>query len=87
VDEVYQGAVALFYLEDCSYKEIAEILEVAEGTVKSRISRGIAQLRHLLGYSVPTPSRPRANPENREETTLVNDEIAQMSKSHECSMR
>src|SRR6266478_3994979 len=30
VDEVYQGAVALFYLEDCSYKEIAEILEVVE---------------------------------------------------------
>src|SRR5258706_9212478 len=62
VDEVYQGAVALFYLEDCSYKEIAEILEVAEGTVKSRISRGITQLRHLLGCSGPTPCRPPANP-------------------------
>jgi len=68
VDEVYQGAVALFYLEDCSYKEIAEILEVAEGTVKSRISRGITQLRHLLGCSGPTPCRPPANPGNREET-------------------
>src|SRR5262245_19609987 len=28
VDEVYQAAVALFYLRDCSYQEIAEILEV-----------------------------------------------------------
>src|SRR5438876_7013004 len=28
VDEVYQAAVALFYLEDCSYKDIAAILEV-----------------------------------------------------------
>src|SRR3989441_9331294 len=28
VDEVYQAPVALFYLEDCSYKEIAAILDV-----------------------------------------------------------
>ena len=51
VDEVYQAAVALFYLEDWSYQEIAAILEVPVGTVKSRIARGIAQLRQLLGIS------------------------------------
>ena len=63
VDEVYQAAVALFYLEDCSYREIAEILEVPVGTVKSRIARGIQQLRQLLGFSAPvrslTPDRRR----------------------------
>lgn len=48
VDEVYQAAVALFYLEDCTYKEIAVILEVPIGTVKSRMARGIAQLREIL---------------------------------------
>ena len=48
VDAVYQAPVALFYLEDCSYKEIADILEVPIGTVKSRMSRGIAQLHSLL---------------------------------------
>ena len=48
VDEIYQAAVALFYLEDCSYKDIAAILEVPVGTVKSRIARGIAQLRGIL---------------------------------------
>jgi len=48
VDEVFQAAVALFYLEDCSYKDIAAILEVPVGTVKSRIARGIAQLREIL---------------------------------------
>ena len=47
VDEVYQAAVALFYLEDYSYKDIAEILEVPVGTIKSRIARGIEQLRHI----------------------------------------
>src|SRR6266404_5436459 len=68
VPQVYQGAVALFYLEDCSYREIAEILEVAEGTVKSRIARGITQLRHLMGCSASTRYRRTANPGNREET-------------------
>jgi RNA polymerase sigma-70 factor (ECF subfamily) len=48
VDEIFQPAVALFYLEDYSYRDIAVILEVPIGTVKSRIARGIAQLREIL---------------------------------------
>jgi RNA polymerase sigma-70 factor (ECF subfamily) len=48
LDEVYQAAVALFYLDDCSYKDIALILDVPIGTVKSRIARGIGQLREIL---------------------------------------
>ncbi|HYG21989.1 MAG TPA: RNA polymerase sigma factor [Verrucomicrobiae bacterium] len=48
IDEVYQAPVALFYLEDCSYKEIADILAIPMGTVKSRMSRGILQLQALL---------------------------------------
>jgi RNA polymerase sigma factor (sigma-70 family) len=56
VDETYQSAVALFYLEDCSYKHIAAILRVPIGTVKSRIARGIAQLRKLLMSEKATTS-------------------------------
>src|SRR5882672_11401378 len=48
VDAVYQAPIALFYLEDHSYKEIAAILEIPMGTVKSRIARGIIQLQTLL---------------------------------------
>jgi len=48
VDDVYQAPVSLFYMQDCSYKEIAEILDVPMGTVKSRIARGIGQLQKLL---------------------------------------
>jgi RNA polymerase sigma factor (sigma-70 family) len=48
VDEIYQAPVALFYLEDCSYKDIAEILQTPIGTVKSRMARGIAQLQKLV---------------------------------------
>ena len=53
VDEIYQGAVALFYLEDYSYREISEILEVPIGTVRSRLSRGIMQLRQIFGCFAP----------------------------------
>jgi RNA polymerase sigma-70 factor (ECF subfamily) len=48
VDEIYQAPVALFYLEDCSYKEIAGILDIPIGTVKSRMARGIGQLQSIL---------------------------------------
>ena len=48
LDEAVRAPLALFYLEDCPYREIASILDVPLGTVKSRIARGIAQLRKLL---------------------------------------
>ncbi len=41
-------AVILRDLEDMDYKEIAEILGIPQGTVKSRISRGRAELARLL---------------------------------------
>jgi len=54
VDEIYQAPVALFYLEDCSYKEIAEILDLPIGTVKSRMARGIGQLQKMLAGDIRT---------------------------------
>jgi RNA polymerase sigma-70 factor (ECF subfamily) len=54
VQEPYRAAVVLFYLEDYSYREIAEILEVPLGTVRSRISRGVAQLQQMISAA---PSR------------------------------
>jgi RNA polymerase sigma-70 factor (ECF subfamily) len=46
--EPYRAAVSLFYLEERSYKEIAETLEVPIGTVRSRLSRGLEQLQELI---------------------------------------
>jgi RNA polymerase sigma-70 factor (ECF subfamily) len=48
LDEIYQAPVALFYLQDCSYNEIAGILGVPLGTVKSRLARGLGRLHRLL---------------------------------------
>ena len=58
VDEVYQAPVALFYLQDHSYNEIAEILDVPLGTVKSRLARGIGQLQQLLARDIAAGQSP-----------------------------
>jgi RNA polymerase sigma-70 factor, ECF subfamily len=44
----YQEVISLKYFEEKSIKEIAEILEIKEGTIKSLISRGIEKLKNLV---------------------------------------
>jgi RNA polymerase sigma-70 factor (ECF subfamily) len=63
LDENFRGAVALFYLEDCSYPQIAEILGIPLGTVKSRISRGISEMQAMLSESRMSTAQ---NPSQRE---------------------
>ena len=48
LDPELREAVILRDLEDMDYKDIADVLGVPQGTVKSRISRGRSELAKLL---------------------------------------
>ena len=57
LDEIYRAVVVLFYLEDYPYNEIARILDIPLGTVKSRLARGLQRL-HALLTNIQTPPTP-----------------------------
>jgi RNA polymerase sigma-70 factor (ECF subfamily) len=48
IDDAHRAPLVLYYLEDLSYKEIAEVLQIPLGTVQSRIARGKTRLFQLL---------------------------------------
>jgi RNA polymerase sigma-70 factor, ECF subfamily len=48
INPTFRSAVVLRDITDLSYEEIAEVLQVSLGTVKSRILRGREALRHEL---------------------------------------
>jgi len=72
VPEPYRTTLILRDLEEMSYEEIAEVLEISLGTVKSRLTRGREALRQRLapyvrevgnelGLTAPQDERPRVS--------------------------
>jgi RNA polymerase sigma-70 factor, ECF subfamily len=58
----HRAAVVLRDVADLDYSEIAEVLGVPIGTVKSRIARGRSQLAERLGNHDPLDRRPNREP-------------------------
>lgn len=56
LEDHYRLPVSLFYLDQLSYKEIAEVLAVPIGTVMSRLARGKNLLRERLEQKRTTDS-------------------------------
>lgn len=55
----FRAAVVLCDVEGLSYEEIADVLGVKMGTVRSRIHRGRAMLRDALAHRAPRAGRRR----------------------------
>jgi RNA polymerase sigma-70 factor (ECF subfamily) len=49
LDDIYRLLIILFYVVGFNIREVARILQIPEGTVKSRLHAGRAKLRVALG--------------------------------------
>ena len=50
--ESQRTAIVLRYYEQLEYAEIAELTGIREGSVRARVSRGLAALRQSMGESM-----------------------------------
>ena len=61
----YRTVLTLFYMEDLPIKEIADIVGLPQGTVKTHLHRARKELRNLLYPAVKPPTAARCVQPNR----------------------
>jgi RNA polymerase sigma-70 factor (ECF subfamily) len=70
--EEYRSAVILYYFQELSYKEIAEVLGVPMGTVMSRLARGKSLLKEWGSRWAPAhAATPNAFSPHRTDSNLI----------------
>lgn len=52
--ETYRSVLVMRHYEDLKFREIAEVLDIPEGTVKSRMAEALTQMSRLLRPTVET---------------------------------
>ncbi len=59
---MYREVLVLFYFDDMPTAQMAEALEIAPGTVLSRLARARDALKRVMGVPVQAPSGARVTP-------------------------
>ena len=52
LDSKYRLVVILYYMEEFNIREISNILDLPENTVKSRLYRGRKKIAEIYGYKI-----------------------------------
>jgi len=73
LSETYRGVVILRHYEDLKFREIAEVLGIPEGTVKSRMAEALSQLHRCLARTFQERSSVlcKTNPKFNQESLVL----------------